>query len=205
MNDPAGGMESWLSGARAGSLDDLGQVLNVCRPYLLGIAQRELDADLRAKGGASDLVQETFLDAQRLFLRFAGGSEAELLAWLRQLLLNNLADFTRRYRTAGKRNVGREVALTSDASAGSDAFAPVDSVTPSRMMRRNEQTAALDRALAQLPEEYRQVLTLRHQEDLPFEEVGRRLGRSENAARKLWARAVRQLQQAMGDMGNVSG
>jgi RNA polymerase sigma-70 factor (ECF subfamily) len=69
MTEPARGVESWLPGARAGRSDDLGQILNVCRQYLLGIAQHELDADLRAKGGASDLVQETFLDAQRLFDR----------------------------------------------------------------------------------------------------------------------------------------
>src|SRR5579871_1471767 len=88
----------WLAAARAGSNDALGQALEACRDYLLLIAQQEMDLQLRAKGGASDIVQETFLEAQRAFENFQGTSEEELRAWLRRILLNNLGDFTRRYR-----------------------------------------------------------------------------------------------------------
>src|SRR5262249_59475811 len=96
----------------------LGQALEACRGYLLLIAQRELDSDLQAKGGASDLVQETLVDALRDFGRFHGESEAELQAWLRQLLLHNLVDFTRHYRQAKKRQIGRELELEGgDSSA----------------------------------------------------------------------------------------
>jgi RNA polymerase sigma-70 factor (ECF subfamily) len=70
----------YLPEARAGSPEALGRALEGCRLYLLALAERELDAGLRAKGGASDLVQETFLEAQRDFARFRGDSEAELLA-----------------------------------------------------------------------------------------------------------------------------
>ena len=85
-----------LAAARAGSREALGQVLQACRGYLLLLAERELDPDLRAKGGASDLVQGTFLEAQKDFAHFQGDSEDELRAWLRQVLLHNLANFTRR-------------------------------------------------------------------------------------------------------------
>src|SRR5437899_2062269 len=95
---PEQGTARWLPAARTGSTEALGQLLEACRGYLLLIAQRELAPDLQAKGGASDLVQETFLKAQRHFAGFQGDSEGELKAWLRQLLLNNLADFTRLYR-----------------------------------------------------------------------------------------------------------
>src|SRR5262249_46357722 len=94
-----------LAAARAGSRADLGQALELGRKYLLLVAERELDADVQAKGGASDLVQETFLEAQRDFAQFRGTTEAELLAWLRQMLLHNIANFTRRYRGTGKRAV----------------------------------------------------------------------------------------------------
>ena len=90
----------WLAAARDGSRDALGQALEACRNYLLLIADRELGADLRPKGGASDLVQETFIEAQRDFDRFGGATEAEWLAWLRQLLKHRLANFRRRYRQA---------------------------------------------------------------------------------------------------------
>src|SRR4051794_37421346 len=101
MTGPVKGVADWLPGARAGAPEALGQLLEAWRGYLLVVAQRELDPDLRAKGGASDLVQETFLEAQRDFPRFHGDSEAELLAWLRRLLLNNVANFTRSYRGTG--------------------------------------------------------------------------------------------------------
>src|SRR5438105_1940581 len=104
-----------LDAARSGSREALGQLLESCRGYLLMVAKGELDRDLQAKEGASDLVQETFLEAQRDFVQFQGASEAELLAWLRRLLLNNVANFTRRYRTTGKRSVEREVVLDEKA------------------------------------------------------------------------------------------
>src|ERR1700730_12825101 len=78
----------WLPAARSGSLEALGRVLEACRDYLLLVANKELDPKLQAKGGASDLVQQTFLEAQRDFARFRGDSEDELLAWMRHLLLD---------------------------------------------------------------------------------------------------------------------
>src|SRR6516162_6479595 len=106
-----------LAAARTGSSEALGQALQACRGYLLLLAKRELDPDLRAKGGASDLVQETFLEAQRDFAHFHGNSAEELRAWLRRLLLNNVANFTRQYRERAKRQVGREVSLEAAGSS----------------------------------------------------------------------------------------
>jgi RNA polymerase sigma-70 factor (ECF subfamily) len=192
-NDDAG---QWLPAARAGSPEALGQVLEVCRRYLLALAERELNPALRGKGGASDLVQETFLDAQRLFDRFQGDSEAELRAWLRQLLLHNLGDFSRRYQGTGKRDLAREVPLQPGSTADGPQVA-ADSATPSQVLGQAEMAEALRRALERLPEDYRQVLTWRYQEELSFEEIGQRLGRTANAAHKLFARAVQQLRQEL--------
>jgi RNA polymerase sigma-70 factor (ECF subfamily) len=162
------------------------------------IAQQELGPELRAKGGASDLVQETFLDAQRLLGQFQGTTEGEWTAWLRQLLLNNLADFVRRYRATGKRRISREVAPSPGDSSTSGGVEPAaDTPSPSATAMGAEQAAALERALDRLPEDYREVLTLRYQGELSFEEIGLRLGRSGNAARKLWLRALRKLEQEL--------
>ena len=98
MDEPSNADDPDIPAARAGSKEAIGGALEACRGYLLGIAERELDADLRAKGGASDLVQDTFLEAQRDFAGFRGETQADLLAWLRRLLLNNLANFARTYR-----------------------------------------------------------------------------------------------------------
>jgi RNA polymerase sigma-70 factor (ECF subfamily) len=183
-----------LAAARAGSREALGQALEALRGYLLLLAQEDLDPSLRAKGGASDLVQETFLEAQRDFPHFQGNSEEELRAWLRQLLRHNLADFTRRYRATGKRGIGREQALEpggSSAVPGAGLAAPEPS--PSRLAVAQEQAEALRQAVERLPEDYRQVLRLRHQEKRSFEEIAQQMGRSAPAVRQLWSRAVRRV------------
>jgi RNA polymerase sigma-70 factor (ECF subfamily) len=185
-----------LAAARAGSREALGQALETCRNYLLLIAGRQLDPDLHAKGGASDLVQETFLEAQRDFARFQGTSEGELLAWLRQILLNNVANFTRRYRGTGKRAVGREVVVPADDSAAPPgAVLPDPWLTPSSEAVEREQARALQHALARLPDDYRQAIVLRYLEGRSFEEIGQLLSRSPDAARKLWSRAMERLRQ----------
>jgi RNA polymerase sigma-70 factor, ECF subfamily len=186
----------WLAAARTGSVQALGEALEACRGYLLSIAQRELEPDLQAKGGASDLVQETFLKAHRHFERFNGDTEGELLRWLRRMLLNNLADFRDLYRAAEKRQVGREVSLANADSSGRSANAPAAAgLSPSGLAMAQEQTQWLHEMLNRLPEDHRQVLVLRHQDDLSFEEIGARMQRSADAARKLWARAVERLQE----------
>ncbi len=199
MAKPPKEVTRWLAAARGGSLEALGQVLEACRSYLLGIAGRRLGVELRSKGGASDLVQQTFLDAQRQFERFQGGSEKELLAWLRQILLHNLAHFQRRYRATGKRDLSREAPLAGEASSTDGGAVPVaQTPTPSEQMVAREEAEAVQQALERLPEEHRQVLALRHQEQLTFEEIGQRLGRSTSGARALWLRAVELLNDELG-------
>jgi RNA polymerase sigma-70 factor, ECF subfamily len=187
-----------LAAARAGSREALGQVLEACRGYLLLLARRECDPELQAKGGASDLVQETFLEAQQDFAQFHGSSEEELRAWLRQLLLHNLANFVRRYRTTAKRQLGREVGVDAGGSAaGGGGTLPADVPSPSGLAMAHEQAEALRRALGRLPEDYRQVILFRYQEQRPFEEIARLMHRSSNAVRTLWSRAIRRLRQEM--------
>ena len=184
-----------LPAARAGSREALGEALEACKCYLLLIADQELGPDLQGKAGPSDLVQETFQEAQRDFARFAGTSEEEWLAWLRGLLLHRLANCRRRYRGTRKRGVAREVALEADASGARGGALAADTPSPSGQAMAREQAQALEQALARLPDEYRQVIAGRYQEQLSFEEIGRRLHRSAEAARKLWWRAIERLQE----------
>jgi RNA polymerase sigma-70 factor (ECF subfamily) len=197
-SDDRPGIEPWLAAARAGSPEALGKLLEMCRAYLLGVANRELESQLQAKAGASDLVQDAFLEAQRIFSRFQGGSADQLFAWLRAILLNKLADFTRQFRGTEKRQIGREVSL--DVAAGESSvhdLPAADTPTPSSVVGRDEQTELLRRVLARLPEHYRQVLVWRQWEDLPFEEIGRRLDRTPAAARQLWMRALERLEEEL--------
>jgi RNA polymerase sigma-70 factor, ECF subfamily len=187
-----------FAAARAGEREVLGQLLELCRGYLLLVAQRELDASLRGKGGASDLVQETFLEAQRDFAQFQGTSEAELLAWLRRILLNNLTNFTQRFRATGKRAIGLEVGLGGAGSGPHLADGLVAGTsTPSEQLTAREQAEILRRVLERLPDDYRQVILLRYHEDRSFEDIACLMRRSANAVRKLWLRAIDRLQKEM--------
>jgi RNA polymerase sigma-70 factor (ECF subfamily) len=186
----------WMPSAREGSPTALGVGLEAYRRYLLGIAEGQLHASLRTKAGASDLVQEAFLEAQRLFSRFAGNTDAEWRGWLRQILLNKLGDFTRRYH-ADKRNVAAETPLIDSSSSSGPNGQLATDTTASAVVSESEEAANLARALATLPADCQQVIRWRHEDDLPFEEIAQRLGKTANAARKLWGRAVLQLQSQL--------
>ena len=197
MSEPTPDIAVWIAQAQTGRPFALGQALEAYRLYLLGIAQRELDSALQAKGGASDLVQETFLEAQRDFAQFQGASEAEWRAWLRRLLLNNLANFSRGYRGTDKRDVGREVPLEAGSPSTVETGLTAPTPSPSGEAVANEQAEAVQAALARLSEEYRQVLVWRYQEGRSFEEIGQRLQRTANAARKLFVRALERFEQEL--------
>lgn len=196
MAQPTDAVQAWLAAARAGSPAALGEALQAYRGYLLLIAEKELDADLRAKSGASDLVQEAFIKAQRHFAGFRGLTEAEWRAWLRRLLVNTLADLRDQYRGTAKRQVDREVGLAGeDSSLGPGGGLTDEELTPSKWAVEQEQAEALRRVLAALPDDYRRVLRLRYEEERSFEEIGQVMNRSINAVQKLWARAVARVQQ----------
>lgn len=185
----------WLPAALAGSGEALGQALEACRSYLLLIARKELEPALQAKGDAADLVQQTFLEAQRDLARFHGTTADALLAWLRRLLLNNVANFRRDYHR-GKRCVSRELSLRiSDRPADSDAE-PISGIdSPSVILMLTEQAQALSRAVERLPDDYRLVVHLRYREGQSFEAIAEAMQRSPNAVRKLCARAIESLQK----------
>jgi RNA polymerase sigma-70 factor (ECF subfamily) len=175
-------LSAHLAAARKGSTEALGEALSECHSYLLQIARRQLAPELRAKGGASDLVQETFLEAQQHFEHFHGTSTAELRAWLSLLLRHRAAKFGRRYRTTAKRR------LVCEIPAGNSL--PADIHTPSVQASDDEQITLVRNAIAHLPDDYRRVMTLRYEQGLKFEEIGRQLGRSPDAVRMLWTRAL---------------
>ena len=185
-----------IQSTRAGSADALGRLLEGCRAYLLLVANRHLGPDLQAKGGASDLVQVTVLDAIRDFAHFHGNTDTELLQWLRRLLRNNLADFTRQYRDTAKRQIGQEVRLEGgDSSAERGGGLAAAWPSPSGEAMANEQAEAIRRAVERLPDDYRRVLVLRYQDERSFDEIGDLLGLTANAARKLLLRAVERVQR----------
>ena len=180
--------------AQQGDRSALGEILESFRSYLQLFADRQLGPDLKQKFGGSDLVQQTFLDAQQAFPRFVGETPDELRVWLERILLNNLGDLARQFRGAGKRQLQREVSL---AGRWPEIDTPVDPSTPSKKIIAREEEERLRRGLARIPDDYRQVIVMRNLERRPFEAIGVALGRSTGAAKKLWSRAILRLKDEM--------
>jgi RNA polymerase sigma-70 factor, ECF subfamily len=170
----------------------LGSLLEGYRDYLLLVANRELAGGLHQKAAPSDIVQETMIEAFRGFVAFTGTSEAELLGWLRQILVNNLTDAARRYQGTAKRDVLREQYF-SDSRADLAHQLVDPQPTPMSALLENESTEQLFLAMSRLPDHYRRVIVLRNLELLTFPQVGEQLRITEAAAYKLWLRAIKRL------------
>ena len=174
-----------------------------CRNFLGIVARAQTESCLRAKVDASDLVQQTLLEAYRDFHKFRGTTEAEWLAWLRQILAHNAANFIRHYRGTAKRQAHREVALKQpgDDTNAPGAPDPADHAeSPSQQLLRKERELQVAEALAQLTPDYREVILLRNLERLSFDEVAQRMDRTRPAAQMLWMRAMRKLQEMLVDV-----
>jgi RNA polymerase sigma-70 factor (ECF subfamily) len=183
-----------LLGEQAKSHDSIGEILNACRAYLLVVANAELSRDVAGKISPSDVVQETLIEAHQAFPGFQGRTQEELLAWLRQILRNNVLNAMRRYRQTASRQVAREIRLAGGAGSTESGFKVVDPEPgPRSKAIQEEEERRLAEAVARLPPDYRDVIELRNREHLTFAEVGERIGRSDEAARKLWARAIEML------------
>lgn len=180
-----------IAAARRGSSAGLGRLLERYRPYLLAIALQELPAELTGKLGASDVVQASLLKGCEQFHAFRGNSPEELSAWLRQILLSHLLNVAEAYR-AQKREVKREQSIVGH-------LVDVNQLTPSGEAISRETWESLQGALDRLPEHYRQIILLRHRDDLSFAEIGRETNLSDEAARKVWSRAIRKLQEELGN------
>lgn len=195
MADSSFILRDCLSKARAGDPMARDRLFAACRSYLGLLARTNVEPWMRAKVDASDLVQQTLLDAHRDFERFQGKTDQEWLAWLRQILNHNAFDAVRHYGAAGKRAARREVPLGGNAgdSTGAHFEPPSPDDSPSQMAMHHESELLLAEALDQLPEDYREVIILRNIQRLPFEEVATQLGRSRPATQMLWMRAIQKL------------
>src|SRR5262245_24651064 len=93
-----------LARARQGDTESLGALLELYRNYLHLMARTQIDLHLQGRASPSDAVQEAFVQACENFAQFRGGSEPELLGWLRRILVNTLAKIVEKQMKAHKRD-----------------------------------------------------------------------------------------------------
>jgi|SRR5581483_6348024 len=193
--------ERLLKSAKEGRLAERGALFDQYRNYLRFLARVHVGTRLQGKVDASDVVQDALLDAHQHFAQFAGTSERQLLHWLRSILASHVANLLRHYFGTKGRDVRLERRLELHLSRTSSTLGGdlADSVsTPSQGAVRREQEVLLADALERLPADYRDVIILRHLEELPFSAVAVRMNRSLDSVEKLWVRGLAQLRQLLG-------
>jgi RNA polymerase sigma-70 factor, ECF subfamily len=170
------------------------------RSWLGLLARLQVEPRFRAKFDPSDIVQQTMLEAVQDWPKFRGSTEAELAAWLRQILAHVLLHEMRRFGGAQRRDVDREVSLEQALAESSrrlgEALASPGS-SPSERASRQELELRLADALARLPADYAEVILLRNVEGLSHDEIAERMGRGVGAVRMLWVRALARLRREL--------
>ena len=120
-----------------------------------------------------------------------------MAGYLRRILAHNLTDALRRYGAAA-RNVDLEKGL-EDSSARLEGLLAADQPSPSQQAVQGEELQQLVRALAQLPEDQKRAVELRHLHGQSVVEIAQQLGRSETAVGGLLRRGLKKLRELMGD------
>jgi RNA polymerase sigma-70 factor (ECF subfamily) len=195
-HDEAAEFETLLGHAKQGDTDALGALLQWYVNYLTILASTGLNPQLRRRVNPSDVVQEAMLAAHRDFNAFRGQSQNELLAWLRQILINTLHRNFARHMKAEKRDVRREVSLDAmtnrleESACNLAALLPGEVDSPSSAMRANESAVEMADQLSKLQPQYRDVIVYRVLQGLAFDEIAKRMDRSSGAVRMLWLRGL---------------
>ncbi len=170
------------------------EALERFRTYLHLLARAHLGERQWGRIEASDVVQQTLLNAHAQRDQFRGRSEAELAGWLRQILKHNLADAMRDLARA-KRDVSRERPLENmdDSFSRADAWLAAAQSSPSQHAVKAEELLRMADALSQLPEPQREAIVLHHLQGRPLAEVAETLGRSTAAVAGLLHRGLKSM------------
>jgi RNA polymerase sigma-70 factor, ECF subfamily len=187
--------ERLLAAARAGNHDAREQLLELYRFYLTMLADLKIDRRLQGKIVPADLVRETLQEANRSFAQFPGGTKRELLIWLRRILLFNLENRMRCWLVthACEGTLDNTLDELDESSRLLDWRRITGQGSPSSQATRRQPTVVLADALAQLPDDCREVIILRHLEGLTLLQVASRMGRPIENIKQLWFCALARL------------
>ena len=202
MIDESDNQADLLRAVRAGNQEALATLFSGHRDRLRRMIEFRLDARLRGRVSTSDVLQEAYIDAlKRLPHYTAAPQDVPFFIWLRTVTFQRLIQVHRQHLGAGIRDAGREVALGPgrgiEASSEKMAEFIGDFTSPSLAAQRGEKMAQLRESLDRLDPIDREVLALRHFEDLSNQEVAALLGIRTAAASKRYVRALERLKEAL--------
>ena len=180
-----------LRRAREGSRDALDTLLGDCGERLLAFIRLRLGPDLRSHLESGDVLQVTLMRAFQHIDQFEGDSRRNLAAWLASIAQNAIRDEAD-YIHRQCRDANRTVPLDQ----AKQAMAAEVRSEVSRLILKDE-TKRLEKAIESLDPIHREVILLRKYEELSFQEIGDRLGKTPDACRMLLARALTTLAERM--------
>jgi RNA polymerase sigma-70 factor, ECF subfamily len=169
------------------------------REYLCVLARAHVHSRHPSRIEASDLVQQTLLEACQEQNQFRGQTDAELTAWLKQMLVHNLADALRECERA-KRDVRRERSLETaieDSFARAEDWLAANQPSPGQQAIRIEELLRLADGLAQLPDDQRESVVLHHLQGWSLAQLAEHLQRTESAVAGLLHRGLKKLRELM--------
>lgn len=179
------------------------------RDRLLRMVEFRLDARLRGRTDAEDILQEAYLDAAKRMHHFAQDTSTSFFIWLRMVVTQTLIDVHRRHLGAQMRDVGREMRAGGGPHSQATSFSLAASLlgrftSPTLAARRAEMAEQLRAALEDMDPIDREVLALRHFEELTNSEVAEELGIQQKAASIRYVRALRRLRELLGGLPGFS-
>jgi RNA polymerase sigma-70 factor (ECF subfamily) len=205
MADVADEIQGLLDRLRAGDRDALAELFAHHREPLRRMIDLRLDHRLNGRVSASDVLQEAYVDALKRLPHLFEDPEMPFFLWLRWIVGQRIVDVHRQHLGARMRDAGLEVSLEQGypaaASSPSLAASLAGGLTsPSLAAIRGEMVAQLEAALDRLDPIDREVLALRHFEELSNNEVAALLGIQKAAASKRYVRALERLKEALGEI-----
>jgi RNA polymerase sigma-70 factor (ECF subfamily) len=189
-----------IQGARQGDRDAVEQLMDRHRDSLNRMIRCRLNRGVAARVDASDIVQDALMTASRRLAEYLENPRMPFHAWLRQLARDRLADVYRR-QLADKRNVAREQHVAADQASSLNPIAQLRDaeLTPAAMLLRKEFADRFHQAVDQLSDEAREIILMRHAEQLTNSQAAEVLGLSDAAAGMRYLRALRQLKSILGE------
>ena len=205
MDNNSSGTVDLLLRARAGDPHAVNEIFARYRERLRRMVEVRLDHRLQARVDASDVIQEAYVDAVGRLGEYLRDPKLPLFLWLRLVVGERLMRLHRHHLGAQMRDAGREVSLYRGAlpQASSAALAAQllgKQTSPTQAAVRAERILRLQEALNALDPLDREILSLRHFEELTAAEAARVLGIAEAAAAKRYFRALMRLKEVLATM-----
>jgi RNA polymerase sigma-70 factor (ECF subfamily) len=202
-------LQPLLDRLEAGDDEALGPLFARYQERLRRMVDLRLDPRLNGRVSASDVLQEAYIDALKRLGHFRGKPEMPFHVWLRLIAGQRLVEVHRQHLGAQMRSAGHEVSLDRGgvAAASSVCLAAKlagSDASPSTVAIRGETLARLESALEGMDPIDREVLALRHFEELTNQEVAEVLGIDRSAASKRYVRALERLKDVLTKLSGFS-